>query len=43
MIDLVDGQTRSRMLYGIFGNNTKPELALRRSLHALGLLYRFHA
>jgi len=43
MTDIVDSQTRSRMMAGIRGKNTKPELALRRSLHALGLRYRLHA
>ena len=43
MTDIVDSQTRSRMMSGIRGKNTKPELALRRSLHALGLRYRLHA
>jgi DNA mismatch endonuclease, patch repair protein len=43
MTDIVDSQTRSRMMAGIRGKNTKPELALRRSLHALGFRYRLHA
>ena len=43
MTDIVDSQTRSRMMSGIRGKNTKPELVLRRSLHALGLRYRLHA
>jgi DNA mismatch endonuclease (patch repair protein) len=43
MTDIVDSQTRSRMMSGIRGKNTKPELALRRSLHALGFRYRPHA
>jgi DNA mismatch endonuclease, patch repair protein len=43
MTDIVDSQTRSRMMSGIGGKNTKPELALRRSLHALGFRYRMHA
>lgn len=43
MTDIVDSQTRSRMMSGIRGKNTKPELALRRSLHALGFRYRLHA
>ena len=30
------------MMAGIRGKNTKPELALRRSLHALGFRYRLH-
>jgi G:T-mismatch repair DNA endonuclease (very short patch repair protein) len=43
MTDIVDSQTRSRMMSGIRGKNTKPELALRRSLQALGFRYRLHA
>jgi DNA mismatch endonuclease (patch repair protein) len=42
MIDVVDKITRSRMMAGIRGKNTKPELALRRALHRLGLRYRLH-
>jgi DNA mismatch endonuclease (patch repair protein) len=41
--DIVDKLTRSRMMAGIRGKDTKPELALRRSLHALGFRYRLHA
>lgn len=43
MTDIVDKQTRSRMMAGIRGENTKPELALRRELHGRGLRYRLHA
>jgi DNA mismatch endonuclease (patch repair protein) len=43
MTDVVDKLTRSRMMAGIQGKDTKPELALRRSLHALGFRYRLHA
>ena len=42
MPDIVDRQTRSRMMAGIRGSNTKPELSLRRALHARGLRYRLH-
>lgn len=42
MPDIVDKQTRSRMMAGIQGKNTKPELAIRRGLHALGFRYRLH-
>lgn len=41
--DIVDMQTRSRMMAGITGKDTKPELALRRALHARGFRYRLHA
>ena len=43
MIDVVDKATRSRMMAGIKGRNTKPELKLRRLLHAAGFRYRLHA
>ncbi len=42
MIDIVDKITRSKMMAGIQGKNTKPELDLRRALHRLGLRYRLH-
>ena len=40
--DIVDKQTRSRMMRGIRGKDTKPETALRRALHAKGLRFRLH-
>ncbi|RNF34032.1 DNA mismatch endonuclease Vsr [Paracoccus methylarcula] len=43
MADIVDQQTRSRMMSGIRGKNTKPELALRRALHAHGFRFRLHS
>lgn len=43
MTDIVDKKTRSRMMAGIKGKNTKPELALRRALHALGFRFRLHS
>lgn len=43
MTDIVDQQTRSRMMSGIKGKNTKPELALRRALHARGFRFRLHS
>ncbi|TXJ17373.1 MAG: DNA mismatch endonuclease Vsr [Afipia sp.] len=42
MVDIVDKATRSRMMSGIRGRNTQPELALRRALHRLGFRYRLH-
>jgi DNA mismatch endonuclease (patch repair protein) len=42
MTDIVDAQTRSRMMGGIRGKDTQPELRLRRALHALGFRYRLH-
>jgi DNA mismatch endonuclease (patch repair protein) len=43
MPDVVDAQTRSRMMSGIRGKNTKPELVVRRVLHRRGFRYRIHA
>lgn len=43
MADIVDKQTRSRMMAGIRGKDTRPELALRRALHARGFRYRLHS
>lgn len=43
MTDIVDQKTRSRMMSGIRGKNTKPELALRRALHARGFRFRLHS
>lgn len=40
MTDVVDAATRSRMMAGIHGKNTKPEIAVRRGLHRLGLRFR---
>lgn len=43
MVDIVGKATRSRMMAGIRGRNTKPERVLRRALHARGFRYRLHA
>ncbi len=40
MIDVVDAATRSRMMAGIRGKNTKPEVAVRSGLHRMGLRFR---
>ncbi|MFC5346108.1 very short patch repair endonuclease [Brevundimonas staleyi] len=42
MADVVDPATRSRMMSGIRGKNTKPELIVRKALHARGFRYRLH-
>ncbi|MEB6588397.1 very short patch repair endonuclease [Pseudomonas asiatica] len=41
-MDVVDTETRSRMMSGIRGKNTKPEMTVRRFLHAHGYRYRLH-
>lgn len=42
MIDVVDAATRSRMMSGIRGKDTRPEMILRRGLHARGFRFRLH-
>jgi len=42
MVDVVDPATRSRMMAGIRGKDTKPEILLRRAMHARGFRYRLH-
>ena len=43
MADVVDAATRSRMMAGIRGRDTGPELVLRRALHRAGFRFRLHA
>lgn len=43
MVDVVDRKTRSRMMSGIRGANTFPELAVRKYLYAAGFRYRLHS
>ena len=40
--DFVNKETRSRMMAGIKGKDTKPELILRKLLHSNGFRYRLH-
>ena len=42
-MDVVDKATRSRMMSGIRGKDTKPELTVRSHLHQKGLRFRLHA
>ena len=42
MADIVPADVRSRMMAGIRGTNTKPELLLRKGLHARGFRFRLH-
>jgi DNA mismatch endonuclease (patch repair protein) len=42
MADTVTPEIRSRMMAGIRGTDTKPELILRRGLHAAGFRFRLH-
>ncbi|NOU14653.1 MAG: DNA mismatch endonuclease Vsr [Methylococcaceae bacterium] len=41
-MDVVDPEKRSRMMAGIKGKNTKPEMMVRRALFAEGFRYRLH-
>lgn len=43
MVDVVDSATRSRMMSGIRGRNTKPEILVRSLLHRQGFRFRLHA
>lgn len=40
MADIVDKATRSRMMAGIRGRDTRPEVQLRKALHAQGFRFR---
>lgn len=42
MGDVFDRTTRSRVMSAIRGENTTPELIVRRCLHARGLRFRIH-
>jgi DNA mismatch endonuclease (patch repair protein) len=42
MTDNVDKSTRSRMMSGIRGKDTKPEKVIRSALHSAGFRYRVH-
>lgn len=42
-MDVVDTATRSRMMSGIRGKDTKPELIVRSFLHRAGLRFRLQA
>lgn len=42
-MDVVDRATRSRMMSGIKGTDTKPEMQIRSMLHRAGYRFRLHA
>ena len=42
MVDVVSPEVRSRMMAGIRGKDTKPELLVRRGLHRAGLRFKLH-
>ncbi|EMC2594292.1 very short patch repair endonuclease [Pseudomonas aeruginosa] len=41
-MDIVDSATRSRMMSRIRGRDTKPEITVRKFLHARGYRFRLH-
>ena len=43
MADVVDAPTRSRMMSGIRGKDTRPEMTIRKALHRMGFRYRLHS
>jgi DNA mismatch endonuclease, patch repair protein len=42
MVDVVSPEVRSRMMSGIRGKDTKPEMIVRKGLHAQGFRYKLH-
>jgi len=42
MADIVPKAKRSEMMAGIRGKNTRPEILIRRALHARGYRFRLH-
>lgn len=41
-MDIVSRETRSRMMSGIKGRNTRPEILVRSLLHRIGFRFRLH-
>lgn len=41
--DVFSPKKRAEVMRAVKGANTKPEIAMRKALHALGLRYRLHA
>lgn len=42
MVDVVSPEVRSRMMAGIRGKDTKPEITIRKGLHRKGFRFRLH-
>lgn len=42
MVDTLSPEQRSRIMRAVATRNTKPELAMRRILHAMGYRFRLH-
>lgn len=43
MADFLTPEQRSALMSKVRGKNTKPEMIVRRALHAMGVRYRLHA
>ena len=43
MIDTLTPEARSERMARVEGRNTKPELVVRKLLHAMGYRFRLHA
>lgn len=41
-MDIVSPEKRSRMMAGIRGKNTKPEMLVRKLVHGMGFRFRLH-
>jgi len=41
-MDIVSPEKRSRMMAGIRGKNTKPEMVVRKLVHGMGFRFRIH-
>lgn len=41
-MDIVSPEKRSRMMAGIKGKNTRPEMVVRKMVHGMGFRYRLH-
>lgn len=41
-MDIVSPEMRTRMMAGIKGKNTKPEMIVRRLVHGMGFRFRLH-
>lgn len=41
-MDIVSREKRSRMMAGIKGKNTKPEMLVRKLVHGMGFRFRLH-
>lgn len=42
LMDIVSPEKRSRMMAGIKGKNTKPEMVVRKLVHGMGFRFRLH-